>query len=241
MLGHVHGEAELLPRRHQHTVLLRDAADEGDLTIEPDPLEHSVGPVRQGIVNSAQNILDPHALRDVVDDLGLGEDGADARDRLRLLRPPGERPDVLHRHLEVLGGALEEAAGARRALLVHVKLLDLAALPEPDGAGGLGTDVEDVLRVGEEDGGASGPAGEVRDLDVPEGDRVAAEAGGGDISHLLGGHPGVLERGFEGLTGHLLEVRLGLGEPAAPDGALLIDEDALRRPRPDVDSRDQHG
>ena len=112
----------------------------------PDALEQRERPVGERVVDAAQDVLDRHAFGDVVDDLGLGQHRADARDGLRPRGAERHRADVGHGHLEVLRRALEEAARARRALLVHVELLDLAAVAQADRARALRADVEDEAR-----------------------------------------------------------------------------------------------
>src|SRR3989304_122016 len=94
----------------------------------------------------------------------------------------GGGPDPPGGVLERRGGGAEEASGARRALVVHAEVEHLALVAAPDRLRVLAADIEHADRVGEEEDGAAGVAGDLRHPRVAELRPVAAGAGGGSRS-----------------------------------------------------------
>ena len=132
-LGDEHGHSHRLFERSNHSLLQGDAADEDDASLERFPPSGDEFQLREAasgerVVGAANDVGNRLAFGDVVDDLGLGEDGADAADRLRIVGLERDRADFAEGDFEIPGDAFQKSARARRAFFVRAKRFDFAPL-----------------------------------------------------------------------------------------------------------------
>ncbi len=170
--------------------------------------------------------------------LGLGEHGAGGADLDRPSRRWSARgAELVERDVERAGGGAEEAAGARRALVVHAEVQDLAVGRDADGLGVLAAHVHHRAGAGEHVHGAAAVAADLGDLRVAEGDLVAAVAGADDVLDLLLLEVRAAQRRGERLLGGAGDVRAGRGERARHDPPPLVHDHRLGLGGADVHPR----
>ena len=152
------------------------------------------------------------ALRDVVDDLGLGQHRAHARDRLRARRARATAGRCRRRSPR---GTSPRARGSRPSPPAHFSFM-WNSLTLPPSRRRIAREhcapMSSTKRAsGKSVAAPARPAGEIGDLDVAEGHRVAAEPRRGDVADRVARRsPHRAQAASHGLARHLLEVGLGL-------------------------------
>src|SRR5512146_2057884 len=133
MFGNIDLDLQALFQGLDHAALVGNAANKGQLPGQVHALQQQPRAAGQGVVNSAQNVLHGNAGADMIDDLALGQNGADAGDGLGIFGRERQFTHVAHFHLQVLGGAHDETAGAGGALVVGLEGADAATGGKADG------------------------------------------------------------------------------------------------------------
>src|SRR5208282_2747128 len=187
-----------------------------------------------------QDIRQSDALRDVVDDLGLGQHRADAGDELRVLGRERLRPHLLEGDLEVLRTSLDEATGSRGALLVHLELEHLSRRGNGHRPGGLRAHIDDQSGLREEEDGAARRGSEIADLQVPFGDRVATEAGRAEVVDVARGDVRRLPQLLQHVPSDLHRNPPRRGGGGREDPPTVFEQHALDDPSPEVEPAGDH-
>ena len=208
-------------------VVLGAAAGEGDAVGGAGFLGHDEAALGDGHLDAGGDLVHGLALADEGDDLALGEDGALGGDGDDVLRGEGELAKLGQGQLEGAGHGLEEAPGARGALVVHGEVLHGAVGVDADALDVLAADVDDGLDGGVGDVHAHGVAGDLADVLVREGDLVAAVAGADEVGEVLGGfQPGDLGDDLvHGRDGGLFGIDLAFDGGVGNHLAVLVEDD----------------
>ena len=152
-------------------------------------------------MDAGGDAFDRLALRAERDDFGLGEDHTLAGDLGRRGGLQGRLAQLVDGQVEDASDFLQEAPGARGALVVHHERLDLAVFRvDSNGLRVLPADVQDGADVGIEEVRSQGVRGNLGDdarRDVVELQGHAAVTGADDVADFVPRNPGGREQFVE--------------------------------------------
>jgi len=156
-------------------------------------------------VQSGEDVLALFSQREPLAQFGAGEDRASRVDARRPLRLAGDRPQLMHAEIHLVGDIAQVAATAGGTAIVHLERRDDAVLVDLDRLRILSADVEHRSCRGEHGVGAQAVAQDLgADLFLGEGQRAPA------VARACAG--GLLERHGRRLADELCQSRILVGE-----------------------------
>ena len=225
----------VLERAH-HAGVLGHAAGHDHLVLDADAVGQAGHPAGHRLVDAVDDVPLVGALRQLADDLALGEDSAGGADAHVLGGLSAQGAQVLHVHLQHPGHHVQEAPGAGGTLVIHLEVGHDAVF-HPHDLHVLAADVDDGAHLREEEGGPLGVAAQLAHLVVGELlQGVAAVAGGQDEGHVIPLFPGLFQHLVDGPLGPA-GARPHVDEGLGHDLLAVGEHDALGRGGTDVDSQ----